>query len=127
MKGQNVDFKTTIQRKEQSQKNKQIAGEMVEFSVDATKKDSHEKKSSLTGKHLDFSLDIVGSWSITEKKQTACMICKLPFKEGQRVSRCPMCQSMFHETHIFEWLKVKGKCPVCLQSLRPGGTEEVKF
>ncbi|NHJ49019.1 MAG: hypothetical protein FK733_14630 [Asgard group archaeon] len=131
MKGQNVVFTTTIQQKKQTstkeKKTMQLPGDLVNFSVNSSKKDTLEKSSSLAGKHLDFSLKIVGKWSIIEEKPKSCMICKLPFKVNQKISRCPMCHSLFHDDHIFEWLKVKGKCPVCLQSLRPGGTEEVKL
>ena len=125
MKGENVNFTSTIQKKQSSSKeNKtlQLAGDLINFSVNKSKKDSLDKESRLVGKHLDFGLTIIGKWSITEQKPTSCMICKLPFKVDQKVSRCPMCHTLFHENHIFEWLKVKGKCPVCLQSLRPGGT-----
>jgi hypothetical protein len=131
MKGQNVDFSTTIQGKKQSstkdKKTTRLPGELINFSVNTSKKDTLDKRSNLSGKYLDFSITVAGKWSIVEQKPTSCMICKLPFKETQKISRCPMCHSLFHADHIFEWLKVKGKCPVCLQNLRPGGTEEVKL
>lgn len=129
MKGQNVDFTTTIQKKDQSTniKANQMTGDMVKFSLEQLKKDSLGNESSITGKHLNFDLTIVGNWSLVEKKPSVCMICKLPLKSDQKISHCPMCHSLFHDSHIFEWLKVKGKCPVCQQGLRPGGTEEVKL
>ncbi|NHK32146.1 MAG: E3 ubiquitin protein ligase [Asgard group archaeon] len=131
MKGQNIDFSTSIQKKKQSSNNNdkttQISGDMVKFSVGQSKKDLLGSESILTGKNLNFDLTIVGKWSLEEKKPSNCMICKLPLKKDQKISRCPMCHSLFHDSHIYEWLKIKGKCPVCSQSLRPGGTEEVKL
>ena len=131
MKGQNIDFSAIIQKKDQTPKTKakttEIAGDMVKFSVEQSKKDLLESESFLTGKNLDFDLTVVGKWSLKEMKPSNCMICKLPLKKDQKISRCPMCHSLFHSSHIYEWLKIKGKCPVCSQSLRPGGTEEVKL
>lgn len=129
MKGQNIDFTTSIQKKvhPSNTKNNNLTGDIVEFSVEELKKNSSSNASSIIGKHLNFDLKIIGKWSLVEKKPSTCMICKLPLKSDQKISRCPMCHSLFHDSHIFEWLKVKGKCPVCQQSLRPGGTEEVKL
>jgi hypothetical protein len=41
-----------------------------------------------------------------------CSICKLPVKDENRFT-CPNCKNIFHENHLKEFVKVKGKCPVC--------------
>ena len=99
----------------------------MEFNTTVSKKDTLKQTTLLTGSNIETNVSNIGTWSWAESKPTVCMICKLPLKPSHRISRCPMCHSVFHAEHIFEWLKVKGKCPVCLQSLRPGGTEEVKL
>ncbi|NHJ86221.1 MAG: hypothetical protein FK734_12220 [Asgard group archaeon] len=46
-----------------------------------------------------------------------CSICKLPINYGLKVGKCPKCHNEAHLSHLQEWLKVKGTCPVCLQPL----------
>lgn len=103
-----------------------MIGEHIIFVV--SKADSStaiEKK--ISGKALNFTLNNIGRWSLKEKKPAVCMICKLSLKGNQNITQCPMCQSMFHKKHIVDWLRVKGKCPVCQQSLRPESLEIVKL
>jgi len=130
LKGQNVNFSIKIENDKEAEKkakNHTLIGNTISFNVSVTKKESAGSSFTLTGSSLDVNSKQIGIWSWIEKKTYTCMICKLPIKEGQKVSRCPMCQSLFHDEHIFEWLKVKGKCPVCIQSLLPGGTESVNL
>jgi hypothetical protein len=134
LKGKHIEFSTNqLKRSEsQSKANKgkiveTIAGGFVEFNTNVSKKDTLQQTTTLSGSSVETNITNIGSWSWVEKKPTICMICKLPLKSSQTINRCPMCQTLFHSEHIFEWLKVKGKCPVCLQNLRPGGTEEVKL
>lgn len=109
------------------ERDKNPLGNFVDFTTTSIKKDSIDKKAQLQGTCVTFNITKISSWSWAEKKASICMICKLPLKSEQNIARCPMCHSTFHREHIFEWLKVKGKCPVCLQNLRPGAVEEVKL
>ena len=134
LKGQNIEFSTnTIVHKKSSkssnsrEKYENPSDDFVDFNVTTIKKDNLDKNTQLQGRSITFSIAKTTTWSWAEKKPSVCMICKLPLKAGQDIARCPMCHSPFHGEHIFEWLKVKGKCPVCLQNLRPGATEEVKL
>ncbi|MHA2362345.1 MAG: hypothetical protein ACXAC7_00185 [Candidatus Hodarchaeales archaeon] len=45
-----------------------------------------------------------------------CIVCKRPVGKDQ-VVQCHHCQSVAHYAHMAEWLKIKGKCPVCKQKL----------
>ncbi len=126
MKGQALDFITNVVSQKTNNTNDILDGDIIVFDTNVVKDKSSGNK-SLSGKTLDFTITTIGKWSWEEKKAEVCMICKLPFKADQSIARCPMCHSLFHNDHIFEWLKVKGKCPVCLQALRPGGTEEITF
>lgn len=53
-----------------------------------------------------------------------CMICKLPFKEGNLLAWCPHCGAPAHRVHMLEWLHVKGTCPACGQQLATPELEE---
>jgi hypothetical protein len=133
LKGKHVEFSTNQQKQRERPANSKkddvvgtLTGGFVEFNTTVSKKDTLQTR-TLSGSSVDTAITSIGSFSWVERKPTVCMICKLPLKKTHDISRCPMCHNLFHAEHIFEWLKVKGKCPVCLQNLRPGGTEEVKL
>ena len=46
-----------------------------------------------------------------------CDLCKLPISFGDAVGKCKLCETTGHLTHMLEWVKTQGKCPVCLQKL----------
>jgi hypothetical protein len=130
MKGQFITFIPKALKNNRISKGKtktsdHLSGQTVNFSASAAKKKNQQTQ--LIGKNIGLTIRQIGSWSLSKEKPSNCMICKLPFKEGQSVSRCPMCKSLFHANHLFEWLKVKGQCPVCRQSLRPDGVEKVNL
>ena len=106
---------------------KEIAGENIDFIITSAKSKTAVSSKNISGNALDFILNTVGRWSLEEKKSAICMICKLSLKPEQRITKCPMCESMFHQDHIVDWLKMKGKCPVCQQNLRPESLQRVKL
>ena len=48
---------------------------------------------------------------------TSCVVCKLPISFGDDIGSCSLCEAKGHLTHMQEWLKTQGKCPVCMQKL----------
>ncbi len=42
-----------------------------------------------------------------------CRICGSPIVYGDKILQCPHCKAYAHKTHLIEWIKVKGYCPVC--------------
>jgi hypothetical protein len=42
-----------------------------------------------------------------------CRICDLHIVHGDEILQCPRCKAYAHKTHLIEWVKVKGYCPVC--------------
>ncbi len=46
-----------------------------------------------------------------------CKLCKRGFSNEDNKTTCPYCDSYFHYSHILEYLKTKGQCPVCKKSL----------
>ena len=47
-----------------------------------------------------------------------CGVCNLILGQGE-FSSCPYCGAPSHTDHLLEWLKIKGKCPVCKHKLKP--------
>ncbi|MFW9990759.1 MAG: hypothetical protein ACFFD4_01745 [Candidatus Odinarchaeota archaeon] len=50
-----------------------------------------------------------------------CQICKKAITSKADHECCPECLSHFHYSHLAEWLKIKGKCPVCKKNMRVEG------
>lgn len=49
-----------------------------------------------------------------------CRICRGVIGFGDSMASCPHCQDEFHLSHIQEWLKVAGECPICRKPLKQG-------
>ncbi|MFX0133591.1 MAG: RING finger domain-containing protein [Candidatus Hodarchaeota archaeon] len=49
---------------------------------------------------------------------TGCSICLLKIGSSEEILRCPYCNSLAHKSHLLEWLKLKGVCPVCKNPLK---------
>jgi hypothetical protein len=87
-----------------------------------------KKKTELEKGHLfPLTAKIRGRLSWKKKTEFVCMICKLPLKKNQQIVQCPMCQSLFHQEHIREWLRMKKQCPVCRQELKAYNLIELPF
>ena len=55
-----------------------------------------------------------------------CSVCKLPISKNQEIGKCPHCENKAHITHLFEWVKTQGKCPVCLQDIKMDSIEDLQ-
>lgn len=55
------------------------------------------------------------------EKLLTCSVCKLPIAFGDDVGKCSLCETEGHLTHLQEWIKIKGECPVCMQKLTMEG------
>ena len=60
------------------------------------------------------------------KETLKCSVCKLPISQNQEIGQCPLCESKAHLTHLFEWLKTQGKCPICLQKITIDSIEDLQ-
>jgi len=47
-----------------------------------------------------------------------CCICRGQVYSNAILVICPFCTAMFHSHHLHKWLRIKNKCPVCLNSFR---------
>ncbi len=47
-----------------------------------------------------------------------CGTCKLLIGKGEDIIECPDCGSKNHRTHLLEWLKIRGVCPICKRKIQ---------
>ncbi len=60
------------------------------------------------------------------EKVSRCIVCKLPISADDSIGKCSQCEGLAHLTHLQEWVKVKGKCPRCLQATKVVILKEAK-
>ena len=62
-------------------------------------------------------ISFLGEWNW--HKQDKCIVCGLPIKYEQKDEKlyCPHCRNPAHRTHLLEWIKLKGICPLCRKKL----------
>lgn len=46
-----------------------------------------------------------------------CVICCADFEAGERLSRLPGCEHLFHDTCVSQWLERATNCPICRNDL----------
>lgn len=74
------------------------------------------------GRFVITSVKEIGRWDWTPSQK--CAVCGLQIREGQQMVYCPNCGNPAHYTHLAEWVRVKGTCPICrnrvnLRKLKP--------
>jgi hypothetical protein len=55
--------------------------------------------------------------SFTFETAQRCAVCSYWVYPGEQVALCPACRAQGHRTHMLEYVKAKGTCPVCSQRL----------
>ncbi|UCE13958.1 MAG: E3 ubiquitin protein ligase [Candidatus Heimdallarchaeota archaeon] len=56
-----------------------------------------------------------------------CSVCRMNISEPSSLVRCPDCGSPAHYTHIAEWLKIRGVCPICKKRVKIQRPKTVTF
>ncbi|MFW9991755.1 MAG: RING finger protein [Candidatus Odinarchaeota archaeon] len=69
------------------------------------------------GRYVELDPDKNGL-SDEKASRPACRICKKEVTDSSDIEYCPECLSTFHRSHIAEWLKIKGTCPVCKRKIK---------
>jgi len=55
----------------------------------------------------------------TKSKQLRCIVCNLVINpSNEEVVYCSHCHSPAHRSHLIEWVKIKGFCPVCKKEIK---------
>ncbi len=49
---------------------------------------------------------------------TGCSVCLSKIESSEDILKCPYCEAIAHKSHLLEWLKLKGVCPVCKYPLK---------
>ncbi len=94
---------------------------IIDFADDDTALVSTEMK--LASKS-EMAVKLENSWikfinRITPKGKVTgiCMICFAQLIAEKNAFTCPACTHVAHNTHIMPWVKIKGYCPTCRESL----------
>lgn len=86
-----------------------------------------EERSGLKCFHCGYTITKIQKiCSSCKKGILRCSVCKLPISQNQEIGQCPHCENKAHITHLFEWVKTQGKCPVCLQIIKMDSIEDLQ-
>ncbi|UCG03543.1 MAG: hypothetical protein JSW11_06025 [Candidatus Heimdallarchaeota archaeon] len=56
-----------------------------------------------------------------------CSVCRMRISEPSNLVRCPDCGSPAHYSHLAEWLKIRGHCPICKKRIKIQRPKNVTF
>ncbi len=59
----------------------------------------------------------VNNWTNFKQLKVQCIICRHNIHHSEPNAKCSHCGNSFHRTHLLEWLKVFGHCPICHQRI----------
>ncbi len=56
-----------------------------------------------------------------------CTVCKGPLLTSDFIVSCPYCNHESHSTHIKEWLKIRGECPICKNAINSSQLIKINY
>lgn len=56
-----------------------------------------------------------------------CSVCRMKISDPSTLVRCPDCGSPAHYSHIAEWLKIRGVCPICKKRVKIQRPKTITF
>lgn len=62
-------------------------------------------------------LSAISRETFTFETVKKCTVCSSWLYEGEEILLCPSCHAQGHRTHLLEFLKTKGLCPICNQKM----------
>lgn len=114
-----IGISTLFSAKSKSKKQPEIVSEPSGLKVNES--DSNEPQDSIcilcgsiVGKEDDYCISC-------GRRVSRCTVCKQTLTTDEEIGRCPYCESENHLSHFYEWTKVNGNCPNCLQQLATEG------
>ncbi len=54
----------------------------------------------------------------TDEVEEYCSVCRMTVSESSLLVRCPECGTPAHYSHLAEWLKIRGVCPICKKKVK---------
>jgi ribosomal protein L40E len=67
----------------------------------------------------DTTLGAATAQTHATKSITSCVVCGYGVSLGEHAAICPKCHATGHRTHMHEYVKAKGGCPICKLRMRP--------
>ncbi|MHA1225731.1 MAG: hypothetical protein ACTSR2_01270 [Candidatus Hodarchaeales archaeon] len=67
-----------------------------------------------TSSIMDSSVSVEGTSELLE----SCVVCRNVISDISTMVRCPECGSPAHYSHLAEWLKMRGVCPICKKRIK---------
>ena len=56
-----------------------------------------------------------------------CSVCRMKITDPTILVRCPDCGTPAHYSHLAEWLKIRGVCPICKKKVRIQRPKKISF
>ena len=67
----------------------------------------------------ETSLKTATAQTHATKSITSCVVCGYGVSLGEAAAICPKCHATGHRTHMHEYIRAKGSCPICKRKTRP--------
>lgn len=64
------------------------------------------------------SLSAESVFPTDQRVEENCSVCRMKVTDITRLVRCPECGSPAHYSHLAEWLKIRGFCPICKKKIK---------
>ncbi|PWI49657.1 hypothetical protein CEE45_00580 [Candidatus Heimdallarchaeota archaeon B3_Heim] len=64
------------------------------------------------------SLSAESVYPTDQRVEENCSVCRTKVTDITRLVRCPECGSPAHYSHLAEWLKIRGFCPICKKKIK---------
>ena len=106
------------------EKNPQYASKLFHKAAQKSKSPRAMESFKMRGKRLEVianGVKIPTKSSLEESVSDVdenCIVCRMKISASDLLSRCPECGSPAHYSHLAEWLKIRGNCPVCKKRVK---------
>lgn len=106
------------------ERNPQYASELFRRAAHKSKSARAKESFKMRAKRLEVMASEISTSSTSIKKETIsdveekCTVCRMKIISSDALVRCPECGSPAHYSHLAEWLKIRGNCPVCKKKIK---------
>ncbi|MHA2054260.1 MAG: hypothetical protein ACXAB2_11925 [Candidatus Hodarchaeales archaeon] len=94
------------------------AAELIESRQAADSFRRRARKVEFETKQGDSSFLTAKNEIFGTKVEENCSVCRMEIQEVSKLVRCPDCGSPAHYSHLAEWLKIRGYCPICKKKIK---------
>ena len=79
--------------------------------------DSGQSNKGSTKKEIENNSIVTKFQADQFEEGASCVICISEYEKNEKIRTLTNCNHNFHKNCIDKWLKSKGKCPLCVQSI----------